>query len=65
MATEHLRDEGVPFGISVTATSKNIDVLLRDEFYDFYFRELGACYMWQFQLMPIGRNQITGSCHVL
>lgn len=56
-ASEHLRSEGVPFGISVTATSRNIDVLLGDEFYDFYFKELGACYMWQFQLMPIGRGK--------
>ena len=57
MASKHLRNEGIPFGISVTATSKNIDVLLGDEFYDFYFRELGACYMWEFQLMPIGRGK--------
>ncbi len=44
-AFEHLREVGVPFGISVTATSKNIDVLLGDEFYDFYFEEQGASYM--------------------
>ena len=56
-ASEHLKSEGVPFGISVTATSRNIDVLLGDEFYDFYFKELGASYMWQFQLMPIGRGK--------
>jgi len=56
-AFEHLRQVGVPFGISVTATSKNVDVLLTDEFYDFYFQEQGACYMWQFQLMPIGRGK--------
>lgn len=56
-ASEHLRNAGVPFGISVTATSRNIDVLLGDEFYDFYFKELGASYMWQFQLMPIGRGK--------
>jgi MoaA/NifB/PqqE/SkfB family radical SAM enzyme len=55
-ALEHLRDQGVPFGISVTATSKNIDVLLGDEFYDFYFEQQGACYMWEFQMMPIGRG---------
>lgn len=54
-AFECLRQAGVPFGISVTATSKNADILLTDEFYDFYFQEQGACYMWQFQLMPIGR----------
>jgi len=56
-AFERLRQVGVPFGISVTATSKNTDILLTDEFYDFYFREQGACYMWQFQLMPIGRGK--------
>ncbi len=54
---EHLRQSGVPFGISVTATSKNVDLLLTDEFYDFYFKQQGACYMWQFQLMPIGRGK--------
>jgi len=56
-AFECLRQAGVPFGISVTATSKNVDILLKDEFYDFYFNEQGACYMWQFQLMPIGRGK--------
>jgi len=56
-AFEHLQQVGVPFGISVTATSKNVDVLLTDEFYDFYFKKQGACYMWQFQLMPIGRGK--------
>jgi MoaA/NifB/PqqE/SkfB family radical SAM enzyme len=56
-AFEHLRRVGVPFGISVTATSRNVDVLLTDEFYDFYFKRQGACYMWQFQLMPIGRGK--------
>lgn len=56
-ALECLRKVGVPFGISVTATSKNVDVLLTDEFYDFYFEDQGASYMWQFQLMPIGRGK--------
>jgi MoaA/NifB/PqqE/SkfB family radical SAM enzyme len=56
-AFECLRQAGVPFGISVTATSKNTDLLLTDEFYDFYFQEQGACYLWQFQMMPIGRGK--------
>jgi MoaA/NifB/PqqE/SkfB family radical SAM enzyme len=56
-AFERLRQAGVPFGISVTATRKNVDLLLEDEFYDFYFAEQGACYMWEFQLMPIGRGK--------
>ncbi len=54
---ERLRGVGVPFGISVTATNKNVDLLLEDEFYDFFFEEQGACYMWEFQLMPIGRGK--------
>ena len=54
---ERLRDVGVPFGISVTATNKNAELLLKDEFYDFFFEQQGACYMWQFQLMPIGRGK--------
>ncbi len=56
-AFENLRNAGVPFGISVTATSKNIPILLSDEFYDHYFLNEGACYMWQFQFMPIGRGK--------
>jgi len=56
-AFENLRQVGVPFGISVTSTNKNTDVLLTDEFYDFYFGKHGACYMWQFQLMPVGRGK--------
>jgi len=54
---QRLRNSGVPFGISVTSTSKNAELLLKDEFYDFFFEEQGACYMWQFQLMPIGRGK--------
>ncbi len=54
-ATDNLKEVGVPFGVSVTATSKNINILLDDKFYDFVFQKLGASYMWQFQLMPIGQ----------
>lgn len=56
-AAERLRKAGVPFVISVTATTKNIDTLLSDEFYDFWFKNQGASYMWSFQLMPIGRGK--------
>ena len=56
-ACENLKKSGVPFGISVTSTSKNINTLLTDEFYDFYFEKIGATYMWQFQFMPIGRGK--------
>jgi len=56
-ATEHLKESGVPFVISVTPTTKNLDTLLGDEFYDFWFEKQGASYMWSFQLMPIGRGK--------
>ncbi len=56
-AMENLRNAGVPFGISLTATSQNVEILLDDNFYDYFFKELGVSYMWQFQLMPIGRGK--------
>ena len=55
-AMENLRREGVPFGVSVTPTRHNADMLLSDEFVDFYFNRMGAVYGWYFQYMPIGRN---------
>ena len=55
-AFENLRNAGVPFGTSVTPTSQNVDLLLTDEFYDYYFLDQGITYMWEFQLMPIGRS---------
>ncbi len=58
-AFKNLRKAGVIFGISVTATKKNIDILLSEEFYDFFFETQGASHMWQFQLMPIGRGKST------
>ncbi|RFU95239.1 radical SAM protein [Sphaerochaeta halotolerans] len=56
-AMESLRNVGMPFIVSVTSTSKNADLLLTDEFYETYFDKLGASFMWQFQLMPIGRGK--------
>ncbi|MCI2082795.1 MAG: radical SAM protein [Bacteroidales bacterium] len=56
-AFANLREVGVPFGVSVTSTSKNAELLLEDKFYDFYFEQQGISYMWQFQFMPIGRGK--------
>lgn len=53
---EHLRAAGVPFGISTTPTRKNAEVILSDEFIDFFFKTQGAVYGWMFQYMPIGRS---------
>jgi MoaA/NifB/PqqE/SkfB family radical SAM enzyme len=55
-AISHLRNAGVPFGISMTATRSNCEKLLADPLLDFYFGELGAFYAFIFQYMPIGRS---------
>ena len=58
---ENLKKYGVGFGVSVTATKENLPVLLEDKFYEYWFEEVGATYMWMFQLMPIGRAKDTMS----
>lgn len=55
-AMGNLRKAGVPFGISITATTKNLDTITSDYFRDFFFHEMGAVYGWIFQYMPIGRE---------
>jgi MoaA/NifB/PqqE/SkfB family radical SAM enzyme len=55
-AIDNLVAQGVPFGISATATRENVEIILSEEFLDYYFREKGAIYGWIFQYMPIGRS---------
>ncbi len=55
-AMAHLRQVGVPFGISLTATRLTCEEILSDEFLRFFFEEQGATYGWLFQYMPIGRG---------
>ncbi len=55
-AMDNLRAEGVPFGISVTATKDNAETVLSEDFMDYYFNQKGAIYGWIFQYMPIGRS---------
>jgi MoaA/NifB/PqqE/SkfB family radical SAM enzyme len=55
-AIDNLREVGVPFGISFTATKENAHILMDNEFIDYYFDERGAIYGWIFQYMPIGRS---------
>jgi len=55
-AAERLRRHGVPFGISVTPTRRNWEVITSDRFIDFWTEEQGAVYIWSFQYMPIGRQ---------
>ncbi len=51
-----LRQAGVPFGISMTATRHNADVLLSEDIISHYFEERGALYAWLFHYVPIGRD---------
>ena len=55
-AMANLRQAGVPFGISLTATRHNAEEILSDEFVDFFFEEQQVTYGWLFQYMPIGRG---------
>ncbi len=55
-AMDNLREAGVPFGVSVTATRFNVDAIMSDEFAELYFGRKGAVYGWIFQYMPIGRS---------
>ena len=54
-AMEILKDRGVLFGVSLTATSRNLHAMLDPDFYDFLI-ENGAKIGWVFQYMPVGRN---------
>lgn len=54
-AMARLREAGVPFGVSLTATRDNCEEILSDEFVDFFFEQQGALYGWIFHYMPIGR----------
>lgn len=52
-----LREAGVPFGVSATATRENNDLIMSDEFVHFY-AEQGALMGWYFQYMPVGRDPV-------
>jgi MoaA/NifB/PqqE/SkfB family radical SAM enzyme len=49
-----LKENGVPFGMSLTGTRFNAEEILSDEFIDFFMQQ-GAIFAWLFQYMPIGR----------
>ena len=52
-AMDNLRETGIPFGISVTHTSRNGRTILSDKFRDMMI-EKGAIVAWYFQYIPIG-----------
>ncbi len=53
-AFQNMREAGLPFGFSATATRENNELIMDDRFVEFYQRQ-GACFGWYFQYMPIGR----------
>jgi MoaA/NifB/PqqE/SkfB family radical SAM enzyme len=54
-AMGRLRERGVMFGISVTYTCENVDLVTSDEFVRFY-GGLGALFGWYFMFMPVGKD---------
>ena len=56
-AMARLRREGVLFGISVTYTRNNVDLVSSDEFVRF-FMDKGAIFAWYFMFMPVGKDPI-------
>jgi len=54
-AMDRLRERGVVFGFSATATRQNNELIVSDEFVDFY-TEKGIYLGWYFNYIPIGRE---------
>jgi MoaA/NifB/PqqE/SkfB family radical SAM enzyme len=54
-----LRERGIMFGISVTPTRLNTDVVSSDPFIDFYI-DKGATFVWLFTYIPVGLNPEIG-----
>ncbi len=56
-AMDTLKREGVFFGFSATATSRNIDVITSEEFARFYI-DRGALFGWYFIFLPVGKDPV-------
>jgi MoaA/NifB/PqqE/SkfB family radical SAM enzyme len=54
-AMDRLKEAGVVFGFSATATRHNADVIVEDEFVDMLVQK-GVTLGWYFSYVPIGRN---------
>ena len=54
-AMEYLREEGVFFGFSATATRDNNELIVSERFVD-YYREKGCVVGWYFHYVPVGRE---------
>jgi len=54
-AMDCLREEGVVFGFSATATRENNDLIVSEKFIDFYL-EKGCIVGWYFHYVPVGKE---------
>ena len=60
-AMARLKEEGVLFGFSATATRQNNELVIRDEFVNF-LAEQGCFIGWYFNYIPIGKNRHWNGC---
>ncbi len=51
----NLRRNGVPFGISVTATRYNMEIVTDEKFAEFFMAK-GVLFGWYFMFMPVGKD---------
>jgi MoaA/NifB/PqqE/SkfB family radical SAM enzyme len=56
-AAERLKRQGVIFGISVTYTRENVEVITQDRFVKDWI-DRGALFAWYFMFMPVGKDPI-------
>jgi MoaA/NifB/PqqE/SkfB family radical SAM enzyme len=56
-AMERLSRHGVIFGISVTYTRENIDIITREQFIQ-HWLDRGVIFAWYFMFMPVGKDPI-------
>jgi MoaA/NifB/PqqE/SkfB family radical SAM enzyme len=54
-AMDRLRERGVPFGTSLTVTSKNVEKLTSDDFFA-HLTDKGVMVCWFFLFMPVGKD---------
>lgn len=53
-----LKENKLPFGISTCYTSKNVDSVSSEEYFDLMI-ESGALFVWFFHYMPVGKSAAT------
>jgi len=60
-AMDRLKARGVPLGTSLTVTSKNVEQITADEFFEHLWKK-GVMVCWFFLFMPVGKTRTFRSC---